>query len=59
MLFLQDSFGEILSQTREIVLPHIGQVLAVVHTGRLIPGYESFDEPRLERHRSVTTDSLS
>lgn len=53
MVFLQDSFWEVLGQTREVVLPHIGQILAVVHTGGLIPGYESFDEPARERQTEV------
>lgn len=50
-VFLQDSFREVLRQTCEVVLPHIGQILAVVHTGWLIPGYESFDEPGRERQK--------
>lgn len=53
MVFLQDSFGKVLGQTREVVLPHIGQILAVVHTGGLIPGDESFDEPARERQTEV------
>lgn len=44
MVFVQDSFGEVLGQTREVVLPYVGKVLAVVHAGGLIPGHESFDE---------------
>lgn len=55
MVFLQHSFGEVFSQSREVVLPHVGQVLAVVHTGRLISGNESFDEPGQEAHRQTVT----
>lgn len=48
MFFFQDSFWEVLGQTCEVVLPHVGKVLTVVHAGGLIPGHESFDEPEQE-----------
>lgn len=44
-VFLQDAFGEVLLQPCEVAQPHVGQVLTVVHAGRLISGHEAFDEP--------------
>lgn len=44
-VFLQDGFGKVLLQPCEVALPHVGQVLTVVHAGRLISGHETFDEP--------------
>lgn len=58
MFFLQDSFGEVLSQTREVVLPYVGKVLTVVHAGGLIPGHESFDEPDQECQIEVWLPTL-
>lgn len=59
MVFLQDSSGEVLSQTHEVVLPYVGKVLAVVHTGGLIPRHEPFNEPEQEsQNRSVTAFSV-
>lgn len=48
MVFLQDSSGEVLSQSREVVLPYVGKVLTVVHTRGLIPHHEPFNEPEQE-----------
>lgn len=53
MVFLQDSFGKVLSQTCEVVLPYVSKVFAVIHARGLIPGHESFDEPEPESQIEV------
>ena len=54
-VFLQDCSGKVLFQPREVVLPHVRQVLAVVNAGRLIPGHETFDEPGTDQQTGDIT----
>lgn len=61
MVFLQDILRKVFFQSYEVVLPHICQVFTVVSACWLIPGHETFNEPRTNQqisNLSSTSDAI-